>query len=989
MKKLLALLWMLFAVVQLNAQGSFPVNGSYDVRPEKYAIINATIITSASNKIEKSSLLIDGQEITYVGKNKSIPKGYVIYDMEGKYIYPSFIDVFSTYGVAQEKTNATSSRRSSQIFESTKEGAYNWNAAIRPETHAFKNFSIDAKEADALQKLGFGAVQSLVKDGIARGSSTLVSLAKTKDNKVILKSESAAHYSFDKGSSENSYPSSIMGSIALLRQTYYDADWYAKQNKEYNISLEEFGRLKDLPQVFEADRLLDLFRIDRIAKEFNIKYIIKSAGDEYQRLEEVKALAMPLVVPLNFPEADEVSDPLEANSVSLSQLKHWEMAPANLALLAKENIPFSITTSGLKKQTDFWKNLRKAMTYGLTEEQALHALTLAPAKFLKVEDKLGTLEKGKLANFLITDQPIFEKDASILENWIQGNRYVLEESSEVNLLGTYEIANEKVTLEIEGTSKKYKAKIKSENGKAIDAQLKVEGRLFALRYTSEGKETVSVQGYISNEKPLSLQGKKYHKDGATSDWSAKQVKQNQEKSDTKERKSEKPQIGKVVYPFVAYGNEKLPEVQDVLFKNVTAWTNEEEGILKNVDVHIRDGKIHAIGKNLSARGKTVQIDGTGKHLTPGIIDEHSHIALQSVNEMAQAVTSEVRMSDALDPNDIAIYRQLAGGVTTSHLLHGSANPIGGQSQLIKLRWGNTAEGLYFGGNPGSIKFALGENVKQSNWGVGGHRFPQTRMGVEQVFMDAFTRAWEYKEAMAKDKESVRRDLELDAIVEILDEARHITCHSYVQSEINMLMEVADKMKFKINTFTHIMEGYKLADKLAERGIAASTFADWWAYKMEVADAIPYNANLMQQQGVLTAINSDDAEMGRRLNQEAAKTVMYGGTSEEEAFKMVTLNPAKMLHIEDRVGSLKVGKDADVVLWSDYPLSVYAKTEQTYVDGVKYWDIEENEAKIRAIETDRSRIINKILEEKSGKPNGSKSAKEEDSKETPELNRQEL
>ena len=513
--------------------------------------------------------------------------------------------------------------------------------------------------------------------------------------------------------------------------------------------------------------------------------------------------------------------------------------------------------------------------------------------------------------------------------------------------------------------------------------------MFALRYTPEGKETISIQGYIPNEKPLSLQGKKYYKDGSTSDWSAKQVKQNKEKSNTKEKKNDKPEIGKVVYPFVAYGNEKLPEVQDVLFKNVTAWTNEEEGILENVDVHIRNGKIHAIGKNLSARGKTVEVDGTGKHLTPGIIDEHSHIALQSVNEMAQAVTSEVRMSDALDPNDIAIYRQLAGGVTTSHLLHGSANPIGGQSQLIKLRWGNTAEGLYFGGNPGSIKFALGENVKQSNWGTGGHRFPQTRMGVEQVFLDAFTRAWEYKDAMAKDKESVRRDLELDAIVEILDEERHITCHSYVQSEINMLIEVADKMKFKINTFTHIMEGYKLADKLAERGIAASTFAYCWAYKMEVADAIPYNANLMQQQGVLTAINSDDAEMGRRLNQEAAKTVMYGGTSEEEAFKMVTLNPAKMLHVDDRVGSLKVGKDADVVLWSDHPLSVYAKTEQTYVDGVKYWDIEENEAKIREVETERSRIIHKILEEKSGKPNASKSAKEENSKETPELNLQEL
>lgn len=981
MKNLFSVFWMLFAVLQLNAQGSFPVNGSHDIRPNKFAFTNATIVSSATKKIEKATLLVDGQEITYVGKNKTIPKGYVVYNMEGKYIYPSFIDAFSTYGVAQPKEDKTASWRSPQVFESPKKGAYNWNEAIRPETHAYKLFSIDAKEADAMQKLGFGAVQSLVKDGIARGSAAVVSLAKTKDNEVVLKSESAANYSFDKGSSKNSYPGSIMGSVALLRQTYYDAQWYKKQEKEYNISLQEFGRLQDLPQVFEAEQLLDLFRINRIAKEFNTTYIVKSAGDEYKRLAEVKALNMPLIVPLNFPDAEDVSDPLEANNIALSKLKHWEMAPANLSALAKEKISFSITTSGLKKEKDFWKNLRKAIAHGLTEEQALEALTLAPAKLLKMEDKLGTLEKGKLANFLITDNPIFEKDTDILENWVQGNRYILQESAEANLLGTYKIADGNLNLKIEGTSKKYKATIESAKAKEVKADLKVDDKLFSLRYTLEGKdESIAIQGYIANLNPLLLQGKIYHSDGTTSNWSATRTKEHAEKSNDKQKEEKEPKLGKLVYPFVAYGNETLPQAQDVLFKNVTAWTNEKEGIVENVDVHIRNGKIHAIGKNLSARGSKV-IDGTGKHLTPGIIDEHSHIALQSVNEGAQVVSSEVRMSDALNSEDIAIYRQLAGGVTTSHLLHGSANPIGGQSQLIKLRWGNTPEGLYFGDNPGTIKFALGENVKQTNWSVGGQRFPQTRMGVEQVFVDAFTRAAEYKAALEKDKESVRKNLELDAIVEILDEERHITCHSYVQSEINMLMDVADRMNFKINTFTHILEGYKLADKMAERGIAGATFSDWWAYKMEVADAIPYNASLMHEQGVLTAINSDDAEMGRRLNQEAAKVVKYGGTSEEEAFKMVTLNPAKMLHIDNSVGSLKVGKDADVVLWSDHPLSVYALTEQTYIEGVKYWDINEHEEKVKSIERERSRIIKKMLEEKSGKSKKSDDSKEE--KDTPD------
>ena len=389
---------------------------------------------------------------------------------------------------------------------------------------------------------------------------------------------------------------------------------------------------------------------------------------------------------------------------------------------------------------------------------------------------------------------------------------------------------------------------------------------------------------------------------------------------------------------------------------------------------IENGKIKAIGKNLSA-GSSKVIDATGKHLTPGIIDEHSHIAISNgVNEGTQAVTSEVRIGDVLDSEDINLYRQLAGGVTTTHLLHGSANPIGGQTQLIKIRWGQTPEQLKFAGWEGFIKFALGENVKQSNWGdYNTIRFPQTRMGVEQVYIDAFTRAKEYEKDWntyngAKNKSGLtqpRKDLELDALVEILHDKRHITCHSYVQSEINMLMHVADTMGFKINTFTHILEGYKVADKMAKRGIAGSTFADWWAYKMEVWDAIPYNGKIMHDAGVLVAFNSDDAEMARRLNQEAGKAVKYGKVSEEEAFKFVTLNPAKMLHIENKVGSVKVGKDADLVLWSDNPLSIYAKAEKTFVDGVKYWDIDNDAQKQKELKVEEARLIQKMIDSKNG------------------------
>ena len=315
----------------------------------------------------------------------------------------------------------------------------------------------------------------------------------------------------------------------------------------------------------------------------------------------------------------------------------------------------------------------------------------------------------------------------------------------------------------------------------------------------------------------------------------------------------------------------------------------------------------------------------------------------------------------LDPEDINIYRNLAGGVTAIQILHGSANPIGGRSAIIKPRWGADAKGLLYKDAPKFIKFALGENVKQSNW-QSYSRFPQTRMGVEQLYVNYFTRAKEYEVKKLSGK-PYRYDLEMEVLVEILNKERFISCHSYVQSEINMLMKVAERFNFRINTFTHILEGYKVADKMREHGVGGSTFSDWWAYKYEVKDAIPYNASIMAAAGVTVAINSDDAEMSRRLNQEAAKSIKYGGMSEEEAWKMVTLNPAKLLHLDDKVGSIKVGKDADLVLWSDHPLSVYAIAEKTLIEGAVYFDIEKDKLQRAAIKEEKNKLVKLMRDDK--------------------------
>ena len=978
MKKTLLLLCSLMIAFVAKSQETYPVNGSGDIRSGQFAFINANIVINADQTITNGVLLIKGQKIENVGAGIAVPKGYVLIDLKGKYIYPSLIDAFTSYGLPETPRQSFGFRTAPPVFTSTKEGAYGWNESIRPEIYAKTLFKIDAKKAEELKKSGFGAVNAVVRDGIARGTSVAVTLSDETNSVAVLNDASAANYSFSKGSAKTDYPSSLMGSISLLRQTYFDAQWYKNQKKEYNISLDEFNKNQNLAQLFDADNWEDVLRADKIGDEFGKQYIFKSGGDEYKRIADLKATNASFIIPINFPKAYDVEDPADAKNVTFAQMKNWELAPTNPAALEKAGINFAITAIDLENPRDFWTNLRLAIENGLSEKQALKSLTEIPAKLLGINDKVGSLTKGKEANFLITSENLFKKENIIFENWVQGKQFIVAQKDVKDLRGDYNLIIAGVgnlTMKVGGTTGAYDVNIERTGVDSVKTKANFNRNgdlvtiIFDLKKSPKGDLRLS--GYLDKLNPITFKGDAVTTDGTVNQWTATFTAPFKEK-DKKEEAKATMSVGQVVYPFVAYGAKELPKQETVLFKNATVWTNEKDGIMPNTDVLIENGKIKSIGKNLAA-GNAKVIDATGKHLTPGIIDEHSHIAIaRGVNEGTQAVTSEVSIADVVESEDVNIYRQLAGGVTSSHLLHGSANPIGGQSQLIKLRWGQTPEGLKFGGNEGFIKFALGENVKQSNAGdFSTVRFPQTRMGVEQVFVDAFTRAKEYRSAWAnyngaKNKAGLtapRRDLELDALVEILEGKRNITCHSYVQSEINMLMHVADSMDFKIRTFTHILEGYKVADKMAERGIAGSTFADWWTYKMEVFEAIPYNGKLMSSMGVLTGFNSDDAEMARRLNQEAGKAVKYGNVSEEDAFKFVTLNPAKMLKIDNRVGSVKAGKDADLVLWSDHPLSVYAKAEKTFVDGIAYWDIEKDAVKQKEMKAEEARLIQKMLESK--------------------------
>ncbi|MBJ6116754.1 amidohydrolase family protein [Pontibacter sp. BT310] len=963
-----------FGAGSAMAQETFPRNGVYDERPGLVALTNATIHTDYKTTLNNATLVIRNGKVEAVGTNVKVPAGAVVVDAKGKHIYPGFVDMYSSYGLPEVK-RAQRNWGSPPQMESNKQGAYNWNQAIRPETNAVELFKADKKQAEELRKQGFGTVLAIHQDGIARGTAALVTLADKRENEVIVLDKAAAALSFDKGSSAQDYPSSLMGSIALLRQTYLDAKWNAQNpGREQNISLKTFTDASRFPQIFEADDKLGVLRADKVGDEFKTQYIIKTKGDEYQMLKEVKATNAPLIVSVNYPDAYNVEDPYDARRVPLEAMKHWEMAASNAGLLQKAGITFAFTASDLKDKKDFLPNVRKAINYGLSEEEALKALTATPAKLLNAENLVGSLSEGKLANFIVTSGNLFANDNLILENWVQGDRYkITEVPSDYRGVYTLKIGNNtSKKLKIAGTPDKPELSVIGTD--TVKGKISFSGNLVTLSFTDSKKsnETIRLSGWLADK---NLQGEGQLPDASAVKWSAtfSEAMTQQDKKDSA-KKAELVEVGQMIYPFRAYGQAELPKQETILIKNATVWTNEKDGKLENTDVLLKNGKIAKVGKNLSESGAKV-IDGTGKHVTPGIIDEHSHIALNAVNEGSQSVTAEVRMADVVNSDDINIYRQLAGGVTTSQLLHGSANPVGGQSAIIKLRWGKSPQDLMVDGADGFIKFALGENVKQSNRSNASERFPQSRMGVEQTYVDAFTRAKEYEQAwksynkLSKKQQAKagtpRRDLELETLVEILNGKRFITCHSYVQSEINMMMKVADQMGFKVNTFTHILEGYKVADKMKEHGAGGSTFSDWWAYKMEVKDAIPQNAGIMHNLGVVTAINSDDAEMARRLNQEAAKSVKYAGVSEEDALKMVTLNPAKLLHLDDRMGSLKAGKDADVVLWNNHPLSIYARPEKTFVDGVAYFDAERDAQLQQDMEKERMRLIQKMLTAKAG------------------------
>ncbi|MEI6858368.1 MAG: amidohydrolase family protein [Shewanella sp.] len=977
--KTITIITTLFSISSLHAYANDQLT---DNTPRLTALTHATLMIEPGKKITNASLLIQNNKIIEIIKDNKVPEDAFVIDLHGYTIYPGFIDPFTDYAIEFEYPK---NKLTPPIYEITQIGGNAENGAIHSEQSWVNYVHPNKNDAKPWIKNGFTSVQSSNLDGIFRGRGVTLSLAEKKANEIIYRAQSGHFLAFDKGSSPQDYPSSLMGSIALIRQTFADATWY-KENKdksfskietqliEFNSALSAMDNIDNERVIFDTKNLNNQLRAARLLNDHQLKASLLGNGREYARLDELKTYGYGLILPLNFPAAPLVGDDDSEREISLAQMRHWERAPANLMAVEQSQIPFALTQHGIKAE-DFWPRLKQAIKYGLSEETALTALTTEAAEIVGTSEFSGRLKPGFIADLVITKGNIFE-DGIIHSIWLQGDEQQLIDRDTYVLDSSYQIQIGQISLDLSiSTSNKkdnqLSGTLTSGEQELILSQLTyLDKRLtFNVDMTEAGFEGINRFTLWFDEQ--GIRGRMLDKYGVLTPVAGVLI----EAIATQEAEADNTPvelISKLTLPNIAYGRDHLAKAEKLHISNATIWTSDEQGVLENSDLLISRGKIEKIGKNLKTPSGYRHIDATGKHLTSGIIDEHSHIAINGgTNEGTDAITSEVRIGDIINPDDIAIYRALAGGVTTAQLLHGSANPIGGQAQVIQMKWGENANKLKYTQAPASIKFALGENVKQSNWGDNfNKRFPQSRMGVKSLFTEAFNEANAYQQSIddyrrlrGSDKRkrvAPKPNYRLAAITEVLEQKRDVHIHSYVQSEILMFMRLAEAYHFRVKTFTHILEGYKVAEEMAKHGASASTFSDWWAYKFEVYDAIPQNTCLMQNKGVLTSINSDDYEMQRRLNQEAAKSMMYCDMSAEDAWKMVTINPAIQLGIDENLGSITKGKQADIVLWDHSPLSVYAKVDATWIEGKRYFDRKADKLLQTEVVKERAALIQKIL-----------------------------
>ena len=969
-----------------------PVNGMRPSDPGPVAIVGGTVVPEPGRRIERGTVLVRDGVVERVEADLAAPAGYRVIDATGLTVYPGLIEPALLVDSADAQAKAAAGR-----------GAH-WNRRVVPQVTAADLPSLDAAACESLRALGFTVVHAMPEDGVFRGTGSVVLVDEGSDRARPLVEAPFAAMALDFGGWSRdmapgswdslSYPSSLMGSMALVRQTLLDARWH-------DVCLEVWARSPeghrppadaaalaalrpvvrgDRPVLVDAANELDAIRALDLTGDFGLKTVVLGNGLEFRRGAELarrlKERDAGLIVPARLPQTPDVSSPARGERASLRDLWTWELAPTNAARLAALDVPFAFSSARLEDRKEFRANIRQAIRHGLGEGEALAACTTRPAALLGIDAVAGTIAPGKLANVLIVDGALFgdeTREPGPIRAALVGGRLVdVEPAPLLPFTGPCELGvdgREPLAGRLE--VRKPSLSFTLADGTKVDAKrLSVRGD--AISFTLDGKAigidgTVRVGGHAVGNS-IELRG-----ETATGPTAAMKLVARTPAPDEKAPEQPTPDedaVGRrhelakrpLPFPFGEYGLLAPPAREDVLIRNATVWTAGPGGVLESTDLLVRDGKVAAIGRGLAAPAGVRTVDATGRHVTPGLIDCHSHTCISGgVNEGTHSNTAEVTIEDVVDAEDVDWYRALASGLVAANQLHGSANPIGGRNSVVKIRWGEPESAFRLANAPKGIKFALGENVVRNR-----NRYPNTRMGVETWMRDAFAAAAGHAKAHAAyaalppDAKArtmpPRPDLELDVLAEILRGERLVHCHSYRQDEILMLLRLAEGLGFRIGTLQHILEGYKVGEAIAAHGAGASSFSDWWAYKEEVMDAIPYNGAILHDLGVVVSFNSDSNELARRMNMEAAKAVRYGSLDPHEALKFVTINPARQLGIDGSTGSLEVGKDADLVIWTAEPLSVYARVDETWVDGTPRFVRAEQATRAAAVEAERQRLL---------------------------------
>ncbi|UCC74648.1 MAG: amidohydrolase family protein [Gemmatimonadota bacterium] len=989
------------AVLPAAAAGQAP--SAVPNPPPYYAITNARIVTVSGPVIESGTVVIANGLIAAVGTNVDMPPEAWVIDGEGLTVYPGLFDALSDLGLEEAQTGAAArmaaaaptGARAAPAGPENRLSTFTWRAAA-------DELTTDDSRIATWREGGFTTAMTIHGDGLVTGQGAVVSLADGAPQQMVVKTPAALRLTLRSQRGFRSYPSSLFGVMAYQKQLFLDADRYARamaadraraaglDRPAYDRTLEPVGRAvaERWPVLIPGDEVKEIRRAMVLGDAFGVRTVVYGARQGHQVAAELAEAGVPVLVNLRWPERARDADP-EADE-SLSSLRNRTWAPSTPKALHEAGVSFAFYSGGVASPRDVMEHVRKAVDAGLPSDAALRALTLGPAEIYGVADRLGSVERGKIANLVVTDGDIFDEESKVKIVFVEGRKYEKPEAEQpeeppaVDLTGTWTLTVEsprgtqestaELAMKEDGT---LSGSVRGQRGEGSVTEGWVSGNRFSFTVAMTMGGRSMEAGYTGTVEGDEMEGSVSYGRFSVEFNGAKtagpesvaavapappETPTPAEAAPDRAQPADGPDLAIGAMAMVDW--DAPPPT--LVIQNATVMT-VTQGTLAGASVLIRDGKITALGTDIRApRGATV-IDASGKYVTPGVIDAHGHLASDATNEMSLAVSSMVRIEDVINASDINIYREAAGGVTTSHVLHGSANPIGGQNAMIKHRWGEDAEGLLFEGALPTIKFALGENVKRSNFtpppGTPS-RYPETRMGAIDVIRQAFIDAREYRQRWAdyeRRRRSERnlvppaRDLQLEPLVEVLEGRRVVHAHAYRADEMLQMIRVAQEFGFHIATFVHGLEAYKLADEIAASGFGVSTFSDWWAYKMEAYDAIPYNAALLTRRGVLVSINSDSQEEARHLNQEAGKTMKWGSLSEDEALALVTLNPAIQLGIDDRVGSIEVGKDADLVIWENYPLSAYAKCLATIVDGRIVFDVERDRERQEMIAAEKDAL----------------------------------